>query len=166
VWKHRDPRRKLQTVKGAIIQTVLLAAASLGQTALPSDVSPAKPAAYSHGTKTSCIFGSDGPGTRLSLRQHESCEGRPAYPYLEIYVNEQPIPVHKRIRIGEVNLAFKCASAKESCTQFASGEVIFDHFEETSGKAYPLTDGDYELRFRFGKPETGHFKVDCEAPCS
>jgi hypothetical protein len=79
---------------------------------------------------------------------------------------EQPIPVHKRIRIGPINLAFMYASAKESCKQFVSGKVIFNHFEETSGKTFPLTDGDYELKFGFGKPETGHFKVDCEAPCS
>jgi hypothetical protein len=169
VWKRRNPRRKLQTVKGAIIQTVLWAAVSLGQTALPSHVSPMKPASYSHGTKTSCFFGIDGPGIRLSLRQQDRCDRPPsdfAYPYLEIYIKEQPIPVHKSIRIGPINLAFICANPKESCKRFVSGKVIFNHFEETSGKTFPLTDGDYELKFGFGKPETGHFKVECEAPCS
>jgi hypothetical protein len=103
------------------------------------------------------------------LRPQDRCDRLSSdfgYPYLEIYVKEQPIPVHKRILIGPINLAFLCANPKESCKQFVSGKVIFNHFEETSGKTFPLTDGDYELKFGFGKPETGHFKVDCLAPCS
>ena len=118
--------------------------------------------AYSHG-ETTCLQGNDGPGVRLRLRQNSRCEGRVSYPYLEIDIRELPIVVHKSITIGENNWAFRCPNPKESCEQSLGGKIVFDHFEETAGKEIQ-TDGNYELRFKTGR-ESGHFRVDCRAPC-
>ncbi len=119
--------------------------------------------AYSHGT-TSCLQGSDGPGVKLLLRQNKQCEGTVSYPYLEVDIKKLPILVHKSISIGADNWAFSCPSPKDSCQQFLSGKVVFDHFEETVGKE-TQTDGYYQLRFRTGSSQSGHFRVDCIAPC-
>jgi hypothetical protein len=86
------------------------------------------------------------------------------YPYLEVDIGEQPIPVHKNISIGGDNRAFRCQSPNESCEQALSGTVIFDHFGDTSGKAIQ-TDGYYDLKFGTGKSESSLFDVDCTAPC-
>jgi hypothetical protein len=118
---------------------------------------------YAHGT-TSCLQGNDGSGVRLRLRQSRGCESQAAYPYLEIDVRDQPVEANKRILIGDTNSAFRCQTPKKSCEQSLSGEVMFNHFEETSGKEI-LTDGWYELRFNTGLSETGRFRVDCIAPC-
>jgi len=119
--------------------------------------------AYSHGT-TGCLQGNDGPGVRLRLRQSSRCEGNVLYPYLEIDVRQLPISVHKRITIGSDNWAFRCQGAKQSCEQSSSGEIVFNHVDEASGKDIQ-TDGSYELRFSNGTSEKGRFKVDCTAPC-
>lgn len=118
---------------------------------------------YSHGT-TNCLQGVEGPGVQLRLTQSRACRVQASYPYLEIDVRDQPISTNKRIVIGDTNSAFRCQAPKRSCEQFISGEVMFNHFEESSGKEI-LTDGWYELRFNTGLPETGGFKVDCIAPC-
>ncbi len=118
---------------------------------------------YSHGT-TNCLQGVDGPGVQLRLTQNRACGVQLSYPYMEINVRDQPISTNKRIVIGDTNSAFRCQTPKRSCERFISGEVMFNHFEETSGKAIQ-TDGWYELRFKDGLPETGRFKVDCIAPC-
>lgn len=118
--------------------------------------------AYSHG-ETTCLQGNDGPGVRLRLRQNSRCEGRISYPYLEIDIRELPVAAHKSITIGADNWAFKCRDPKESCEQSLSGKIVFDHFEDTAGKEIQ-TDGYYELKFRTST-ESGHFKVDCLAPC-
>ena len=117
--------------------------------------------AYSHGAMIP-LQGNDGPGLRLLLTQEKKCEGRASYPRLEIDIRELPIPVHKKIKIGPENGAFRCMDAKESCEQFLSGEIVFEHFEgkpPSSGKMSE-TDGYYELKFRTGVGR-GHFKVDC-----
>ena len=119
--------------------------------------------AYPYGT-TTCRQGVDGPGLRLFLRQDRRCEGNVSYPYLEMEVREQPISNHESIGIGTDNQAFRCLSPKESCQPAQSGTVVFDHFEDTSGKGIQ-TDGYYELKFSTGKTESGLFKVDCIAPC-
>ena len=59
---------------------------------------------------------------------------------------------------------FRCRNAKESCEEAVSGDVIFDHFEDISGKTMQ-TDGYYELKFSTGRSESGIFKVTCFAPC-
>ena len=115
--------------------------------------------AYPHGT-TTCMEGSNGPGVELFLKQDSRCEGKVSYPYLEVDAREWPI--HKSIRIGAENWAFRCLNPKESCEQALSGNVIFDHVE---GNLENGTDGSYELRFSGGRSETGHFKVDCGIPC-
>ena len=120
---------------------------------------------YSHGT-TACLQGNDGPGIRLRLREHHSCEGWNVYPYLEIYIRKLPVEVNRQIIVGETNWAFRCMTPKESCEQFPSGELMFNHFEQENGKKLPLTDGWYELKPNRGLPETGRFKVDCVAPCA
>jgi hypothetical protein len=79
-------------------------------------------------------------------------------------VREQPISIHKSISIRADNRAFRCPNPKESCEQAQSGTVVFDHFEDTSGKGIQ-TDGYYELKFSTGRTESGLFKVDCIAPC-
>jgi len=119
--------------------------------------------AYPYGT-TTCLQGNDGPGLRLLLTQKLSCEGKVSCPYLEVDVTEEPVTVHKGISIGADNRAFRCLNAKDSCEQVVSGNVIFDHFEDTSGKSIQ-TDGQYDLKFRTGKAESGLFKVTCFAPC-
>jgi hypothetical protein len=120
---------------------------------------------YSHGT-TTCLQGTDGPGIRLTLRAHHNCEGWNVYPYLEVYVRELPVEVNRPIIIGETNWAFRCRSSKESCEQLPSGELMFNHFEQSNGNELPLTDGWYELKPNRGLSETGRFKVDCLAPCA
>lgn len=124
---------------------------------------PVNTNAYPHGT-TSCLQGSDGPGVKLLLRQNSQCEGRASYPYLEVDIRELPVSVHKSISIGADNWAFRCPDPKESCQQSLSGKVVFDHFEGTVGKDIQ-TDGSYELRFGADGFESGHFEVDCIAPC-
>ena len=120
--------------------------------------------AYSHGTMT-CLQGNDGPGLRLLLTQKKTCEGRLSYPRLEIDIREQPVSVRKSVIIGPENLAFRCLNAKESCEQFLSGELVFEHLERRSRKTeITETDGYYELKFRT-KTERGHFKVDCVGIC-
>jgi hypothetical protein len=118
---------------------------------------------YSHG-ETTCLQGDDGHGLRLRLRQAGRCEGRVAYPYLEIDIRELPIAVRKSITIGADNLAFRCPDTNESCEQSLSGHVMFDHLGDANGKE-TQTDGSYELRFRDGHTESGHFNVDCRPPC-
>ncbi len=120
--------------------------------------------AYSHGTIT-CLQGNDGPGLRLLLTQKKTCEGRRSYPRIEIDIREQPVPVRKSIVIGPDNLAFRCLDPKESCEQFVSGELVFEHFDDRSKKtAVAGTDGYHELRFRT-TTERGRFKVDCVGIC-
>ena len=120
--------------------------------------------AYSHGT-TTCLQGVDGPGIRLYLEKAH-CEGKVSYPHLELDIRELPISAHKTISIGADNWAYRCPNPKESCQQALSGQIVFDHFEVNAGREIPRTDGHYELRFNTGGPESGHFIVDCLAPCS
>ena len=119
--------------------------------------------AYPYGT-TTCLQGNDGPGLRLFLQQSFRCEGKVTCPYLEVDVTEEPVPVQKDISIGTDDRAFRCSNAKDSCEQAVSGDVIFDHFEDISGKSI-RTDGYYKLNFSTGKSESGLFKVTCFAPC-
>ena len=119
--------------------------------------------AYPYGT-TTCLQGNDGNGLRLYLRHKLGCEGKVTCPYLEVDVTDIPVPVQKRISIGTDNRAFRCHDARESCEQAVEGDVIFDHFEDISGKTIQ-TDGYYELKFSNGRSESGIFKVTCFAPC-
>ena len=119
--------------------------------------------AYPYGTRT-CLQGDKGPGVQLFLKQYRRCEGKVSQPYLELDIREQPIPVHESISIGPKNWAFRCPNPKESCEQALSGNVVFDHLEDTSRKGIQ-TDGYYELRFSNGRSESGLFKVECTAPC-
>jgi hypothetical protein len=105
------------------------------------------------------------PGVRLFLKQFSQCQGRTSYPYLRIDIRERPILTQKNIVIGGDNSGIRCLSARQSCDQAISGNIVFDHFEEFSGKEVK-TDGYYELKFRTGKTESGLFKLDCMAPCS
>jgi hypothetical protein len=75
-----------------------------------------------------------GRWVQLFLKQYRHCEGQVSQPYLEVDIREQPIPVHKTINIGAENWAFRCLNPKESCEQALSGNVVFDHFEDISGK--------------------------------
>jgi hypothetical protein len=120
---------------------------------------------FSHGTVL-CLQGDDGPGRRLVLTPTKSCEGRSSYPRLEIDVKEDPIPLHRRIMIGSENGAFRCLDPKESCEQFLSGEIVFDHFDAKPGNKNEMntTDGHYLLKTRNGT-ERGDFKVDCTGAC-
>jgi hypothetical protein len=120
--------------------------------------------AYPYGT-TTCLQGDMGPGVQLFLKQYRRCEGKVSHPYLEVDIREQPIPVHESISIGAENWAFRCLTSKGSCEQALSGNIIFDHLEDTSRKGIQ-TDGYYELRFSSGRSESGLFKVDCMAPCA
>ena len=120
--------------------------------------------AYPYAT-VACIGGQDGPGVRLYLKQFGQCQGRISYPYLRIDIRQQPIPVQKKIVIGDDNSAIRCLSASQACEQATSGNILFDHFDEFSGKEVK-TDGYYELKFRTGRTESGLFKLDCMAPCS
>ncbi len=119
--------------------------------------------AYPYGTAT-CLQGDKGTGVRLFLQQHRHCEGNVSHPYLEVDIREQPISIHKSTSIGSENWAFRCLNPKKSCEQALSGSLVFDHFEDPSGKGLPM-DGCYELRFSSGGTESGLFKVDCIAPC-
>jgi hypothetical protein len=119
---------------------------------------------YSHG-KVSCLQGNDGTGIRLQLSEHRQCEGQALHSYLEIDVRELPITVDKSIAIGDTSSAFRCNQPNTKCEQFQSGQIMFNHFEETSAKGIQ-TDGWYELSPTTGLPETGRFKVDCIAPCA
>jgi hypothetical protein len=116
--------------------------------------------AYSHGT-LECLQGNDGPGLRLVLTETKTCEGRPCYPRLEIDVKVQPIPLHRSIVIDSENGAFRCIEPKQSCEQFLSGELVFEHFnaKPRNNKGMSTTDGHYLLRSRRGT-ERGYFKVD------
>lgn len=119
--------------------------------------------AYTHGF-TTCLEGSDGPGTVLFLRPDPECNSRMIYPYLEIDIRERPVPTNQKIIIGEKNWAFQCLDAKSACQQFSSGALMFNHFESVDKKGIH-TDGWYELRFASKAPETGTFSADCVAPC-
>jgi hypothetical protein len=114
---------------------------------------------------TTCIGGEGGPGVRVFLKQFRQCQGNTTYPYLRIDIREQSILAQKNIAIGGGNSAVRCLSARQSCDEAISGNILFDHFEEFSGKEIK-TDGYYELKFKNGKAESGLFKVDCMAPCS
>ena len=118
--------------------------------------------AYSHGT-VKCLQGDDGLGLKLVLTETKTCEGRSSYPRLEIEVKVLPVPLHKSIVIGSENEAFRFAEAHQSCEQFLSGELVFDHFEAKprSNHYISTTDGHYVLRSRTGT-EHGYFKVDCD----
>lgn len=116
--------------------------------------------AYPHGT-ANCLEGDNGPGVQVLLKQDSRCEGKVSYPYLELNIRERSI--HRSISIGSENWAFKCPNPKEACEQALSGTIVFDHVE---GNLENGTDGSYELRFGGGRSETGHFKVDCSAPCA
>jgi hypothetical protein len=120
--------------------------------------------AYLYAT-TTCIGGDGGPGVRLFLKQFSQCQGTPSYPYLRIDIREQPILPGKNIAIGSNNSALRCLSARQSCEPAVSGTILFDHFEEFSGKEIK-TDGYYELKFRTGRTESSLFKLDCMSPCS
>jgi hypothetical protein len=137
---------------------VLAVTSSEGEPKAPRDAN-----AYPYGEAT-CLQGNSGTGLRLFLTQNRRCEGKVSCPYLEVDITEEPVPVHKSISIGTDNRAFRCRNAKESCEQAASGDVIFDHFEDISGKSLQ-TDGYYELKFSTGMSESGLFKVTCFAPC-
>jgi hypothetical protein len=114
---------------------------------------------------TTCIGGEGGPGVRLFLKQSSQRQGRTSYPYLRIDIREQPILAQKNIAIGGDNSAIRCLGARQSCDQAISGNILFDHFEDFSGKEVK-TDGYYELKFRTGRTEGGLFKLDGMAPCS
>jgi len=120
--------------------------------------------AYPYGA-TTCLQGDKGPGFQLFLKPYRRCEGKVSQPYLEVDIREQPIPAHKSISIGAENWAFRCLNPNESCEQASSGNVVFDHLEDTSGKGIQ-TDGYYELKFSSGRVESGLFKVDCIEPCA
>lgn len=120
--------------------------------------------AYLYAT-TTCIGGEGGPGVRLFLKQFSQCQGTTSYPYLRIDIREQLILAQKNIAIGGDNSALRCLGPRQSCEQAVSGNILFDHFEELSGKELK-TDGYYELKFRTGRIESGIFKLDCMAPCS
>lgn len=147
----------LPTVASCFIAVALVSSAS-------DQKRPVNANAYPYGT-TTCLQGDKGPGVQLFLKQYKRCEGKVSQPYLELDIREQPIPVHESISIGAQNWAFRCPNPKESCEQALSGNVVFDHLEETSGKGIQ-TDGYYELRFSSGRSESGLFKVDCIAPCA
>jgi len=119
--------------------------------------------AYPYGT-TTCLQGNDGQGLRLFLTQNRGCEDKVSCPYLELDITEKPIAAHKNLSVGADNRAFRCPNAKDSCEQAISGDVIFDHYEDISGKSMQ-TDGYYELKFSTGRSESGLFKVTCFAPC-
>ena len=116
---------------------------------------------FSHGTVL-CLQGDDGPGLRLVLTPTRLCEGRSSYPRLEIDLKEHPISLHRRIIIGSENGAFRCLDPKQSCEQFLSGEIVFDHFEAKPRNKNEMstTDGHYLLKTKNGT-ERGDFKVDC-----
>jgi hypothetical protein len=120
--------------------------------------------AYPYGT-TTCLQGDKGPGVQLFLKPYRRCEGKVSQPHLEVDIREQPILAHKSIIIGAENWAFRCLNPNESCQQASSGNVVFDHLDDTSGEGIE-TDGYYELRFSSGRSESGLFKVDCTAPCA
>jgi len=105
-----------------------------------------------------------GRGSGSSCSNIGTAKGTFSHPYLEVDIREQPISIHKSTSIGSENWAFRWLNPKESCEQALSGSVVFDHFEDPSGKGIQ-TDGYYELRFSSGRTESGLFKVDCIAPC-
>jgi hypothetical protein len=113
-----------------------------------------------------CLQGNDGPGLRLVLTKTKTCEGRSSYPRLEIDIKAHPIPLHKSIAIGSENGAFVCKEPGQSCQQFLSGEIVFEHFEAKPRNKNDLniTDGNYVLRLRTGA-ERGYFKLDCAGIC-
>jgi len=114
---------------------------------------------YSHGTVTP-LQGNDGPGMRLILTA-KTCEGRSSYPRLEIDIKVHPIPLHKSIAIGSENGAYRCMEPTQSCQQFMSGELVFEHFEANprNNNEMSTTDGHYVLRLRTGT-ERGHFMTE------
>ena len=50
----------------------------------------------------------------------------------------------KNMSLGPNNLAFRCLNPRDPCEQALSGDVLFDHFEDTSRRGLE-TDGYYEL---------------------
>jgi hypothetical protein len=147
----------LTTVASCFIAVALVSSAS-------DQKRPINSSAYPYGA-TTCLQGDKGPGVQLFLKPHRRCEGKVSQPYLEVDIREQPIPAHKSISIGAENWAFRCLNPNDSCEQALSGNIMFDHLEDTSGKRIQ-TDGYYELRFRSGRSESGLFKVDCIGPCA
>lgn len=153
---------RVEPKKTRIVKTVALCLISIAISLFATETKQSVDSnAYSHGSLM-CLQGIEGPGVRLMLTR-KKCEGGLAYPRLEIDIREQPVPVHKRIVIGPENGAFECLDPKESCEQFLSGELVFDHFESRSGNV-EITDGYYELKLRT-KIERGHFEVDCYGTC-
>jgi len=145
-----------------IVKTIGLCLISVAVSLFANDAKQSADSnSYSRGSLI-CLQGSGGPGVRLLLTR-KKCEGGPSYPRLEIDIREKPVPVRESIVIGPENGAFECLDSKESCKQFLSGELVFDHFESGSGNA-EITDGYYELRFRT-RTERGHFEVDCYGTC-
>jgi hypothetical protein len=151
-------RNMYRFVKAIAVCSIPLALSLFAQETKP----PADSTSYSHGTIL-CLQGTDGPGLRLVLTPTKTCEGRRSYPRMEIDIKEQAVSVQKIIVIGPDNLAFRCSSANESCEQFTSGKLVFEHFENRYTKG-GMADGYYELRFR-RRTERGHFKVDCAGIC-
>jgi len=149
--------------EASVTLLLLVAAGATLTLSAPGTTDAANPDGYSHAAAT-CLQGSDGTGLRLRLRQRHHCDGSDTYPYLEIDVREQAIAVNKSLAIGDTNSAFRCQSSKKSCKPFVSGEIMFNHLEESSPQGLQ-TDGWYELKFSTGLPETGRFKVDCFQPC-
>lgn len=125
---------------------------------------PADTITFSHGVMT-CLQGGSGPGTRLILTQKQTCQGGNRYPSFEIDIRQIMPHAPQVIAIGPDNWAFNCPSPKESCTQFMTGKVVFEHFKQPVKNEPALTDGYFELRSR-SSTEHGRFKVDCFAPCA
>jgi hypothetical protein len=118
--------------------------------------------AFSHGP-TTCLQGSEGPGVRLFLNQQKQCEAKLVYPYLDVYLRELPITGGTVLAIGPENWAFQCVSPDEPCEQSLGGKIVFKHYDP---KSQVHSDGEYQLRFKGGKSESGQFMVDCVVPCA
>lgn len=147
-----------------VVTTLLFGVIALALSLFARDAKPSpSETPYSHG-ETSCLQGNDGPGLRLRLRQQKRCEGRVSYPFLEIDIRELPVPARNRVIIATDNWAQRCPDPNEACEQSLSGTIVFDHFDKPAREEGIQTDGHYELRFRNSKV-TGHFQVDCLAPC-
>lgn len=119
---------------------------------------------YPHGELT-CLEGDGGPGLILFLRKTEQCTVKAPNLHLEAYLREPPIRARKTIVIGEVNLAFYCEDPNGSCRQFASGTVVFDHYDQPGKHGTDRTDGSYEFRATDGRIERGRFTVNCWGMC-
>ena len=103
---------------------------------------PASPDGYAYGF-TSCFQGSEGNGFLLRLTQHPGCNSRTTYPYLEIHIAELQVPTNQGLVIGDTYSAFRCEKSKSACEWAATGELMFNHFEDVDKKGIH-TDGWYE----------------------